>query len=223
MNQAYKKYFAEFLGTLGLVFFGTGAICIDVISNGMIGHAGIAMAFGLAVIAMIYAFGEISGAHINPAVTIAFWLAKRFEGKAVLPYIAAQLLGALAGSLLLLLLFPELSDYGSTLPKFSVWQSFLLEVILSYFLMLVILHVSTGSKEKGVLAGLAIGLTVGLEALIGGPISGASMNPFRSIAPAIVSGNYQSLWLYIASPVIGMVLATLSCKFLQEKEDKTQP
>lgn len=207
-----KKLLSEFFGTYGLVFCGTGAIIIDVVSGGVVTHVGVAITFGLIVMAMIYTFGEISGAHINPAVTIAFWLSGRFSGKLVIPYIAAQIIGGIAASLTLYSLFPHTTGLGATLPAGPVHQSFLMEVILSFFLMFVIINVSTGSKETGAIAGMAIGATVLLEALFAGPVSGASMNPARSLAPALVSGQLQHLWVYLIAPVIGTSLAIAGCR-----------
>jgi aquaporin Z len=214
-----KKYIAEVLGTFALVFCGTGAIIINQQSNGAITHLGIAITFGLIVMAMIYTFGNISGAHFNPAVTIAFALAKKFELKQVLPYTMSQLIGGFGASMVLKFLFPSNELLGATMPAGSEAQSFVLEMILSFFLMLVILHVAFGSKELGMLAGMAIGSTVLLEALFAGPICGASMNPARSIAPAIVSGHLEHLWIYIAAPIIGAALAIPIWNFLN-KPDK---
>jgi aquaporin Z len=204
-----RRYIAEALGTFALVFCGTGAIIIDQQTGGIIGHAGVAATFGLIVTAMIYTFGELSGAHFNPAVTIAFSLARLFRWKDVAPYIIAQLIGALLASLLLKALFPSNPSLGATIPAGSDLQSFILEIVLSFFLMLVILFTSQGSKETGVMAGIAIGATVLLEAMFAGPICGASMNPARSIAPAVVSGSIASLWIYITAPVIGASLSTV--------------
>jgi len=203
-----KKYLAEFFGTYSLVFCGTGAIVINEL-YGNPGHVGIAFTFGLIVMAMIYAFGDVSGAHINPAVTISFLVAGRFQAKEVFPYIVAQLAGALLASLTLHILFPQHAGLGMTLPAGTQMQSFILEIILSFILMQVILLVSQGSREKGILAGAAIGAIVLLEAMFAGPVSGASMNPARSIGPAIIAGQLQSLWIYIVAPVAGMILATL--------------
>jgi len=202
-----KRPLAEFLGTFILVFAGTGAIVINQASGGLIGHPGIALTFGLVVLAMIYTFGDISGAHLNPAVTVAFAAAKRFPWKEVPLYLGAQLAGAFAASGLLKFLFPGPGTLGATLPAGSASQSFVLEVVLTAILMLVILGVSTGAKEKGITAGIAIGATVGLEAMFAGPACGASMNPARSLAPAIVSGHLQHLWLYPVATVLGALLA----------------
>lgn len=206
-----KKAFAEFLGTFILVFAGTGAIVIDGASHGSIGHAGVALTFGLVVLAMIYAFGDVSGAHLNPAVTTGFAVAGRFPWNEVPRYIGAQLLGAFAASGLLRLLFPSDQVLGATLPAGSEIQSLVLEIVLTFILMLVILCVSTGAKEKGITAGIAVGAVIGLEAMFAGPICGASMNPGRSIAPALVSGHLEHLWIYIVGPVLGALLAVPAC------------
>jgi aquaporin NIP len=212
-----KKYIAEATGTFALVFCGTGAVIINEETNGIVSHAGIAITFGLIVMAMIYALGNISGAHLNPAVSIAFTIAKRFPVKQLLPYILSQVAGALLASLILKFLFPENQLLGSTLPHGSVRQSFVLELILTFFLMLVIINVATGSKEQGMFAGLAIGSTVLLEAMFAGPICGASMNPARSLAPAIVSGHTEHLWIYLTATVIGALLAIPLWKYLNSK------
>jgi aquaporin NIP len=214
-----KKCIAEAIGTFALVFAGTGAIIINDVSNQAVTHVGIALTFGLIVLAMIYTVGDVSGAHFNPAVTLGFWMARRLEGRLVLPYVASQILGALAASGLLAVLFRSHSTLGATIPRGPAWQSFVLEVVLTFFLMLVILNVSTGAKEKGMTAGIAIGATVGLEALFAGPISGASMNPARSLAPALVSAqvqSLQSLWIYLIAPVLGAALAVPACCAFRE-------
>lgn len=217
-----KKYLAEFIGTFGLVFCGTGAIIINQETGGAISHVGIAMTFGLIVMSMIYTFGEISGAHLNPAVTIGFALSGRFEKKEVTPYVFSQIIGALFASLILKLLFPLNANLGATLPAGTQLQSLILEVILTYLLMLVILNVSQGSKETGLFAGIAIGGTVLLEAMFAGPICGASMNPVRSLAPALVSGNVSGLWIYMIAPVIGVAIAVLTWKVLFRKNPEAK-
>lgn len=204
------------MGTFALVFAGCGAIMINQVSGGTITHPGIALSFGFIVLALIYTLGDISGAHLNPAVTLNFWLAGRFEKSAVLPYITAQVAGALLASLTLKFLFPSHPTLGATLPTGSPLQSFVLEFIMTWLLMLVILSVSTGAKEKGVTAGIAIGSVVALEAMFGGPVSGASMNPARSLAPALISGNLQHLWVYLLAPSLGAALAILSCRLIRE-------
>ena len=206
-----KKPFAEFLGTFALVFAGTGAIVIDHASGGAITHAGVALTFGLIVLSMIYTFGDVSGAHLNPAVTVAFAAARRFPWRDVPGYLLAQCAGAIAGSVLLRVLFPADATLGATMPAGSASQSLILETTLTFLLMLVILSVSSGAKEKGVTAGIAIGGVIALEAMFAGPICGASMNPARSFAPALVSGHFEHLWIYLAGPVLGALLAIPAC------------
>ena len=206
-----KRLFAEFLGTFILVFAGTGAIVTDHATGGTLGHVGVSLVFGLVVLAMIHTFGDVSGAHLNPAVTVGFAVAGRFSWKDVPGYATAQLAGAFTASLMVKLLLSNEASLGATLPAGSVIQSFILEVILTAILMLVILSVSTGSKEKGITAGIAIGAVIALEALFAGPISGASMNPARSLAPAIVSGNFQNLWLYPLATILGSIIAVPLC------------
>jgi aquaporin Z len=216
-----KKYYAEILGTFALVFCGTGAIIINQESAGVVTHAGIAFTFGLIVMVMIYALGPISGAHLNPAVTIAFAVARRFPPKEIFPYVLSQGIGAFAASFTLSLLFDKNEFLGATIPAGTELQSFVLEVILTFFLMLVIIQVATGSKEQGMFAGLAIGSTVLLEAMFAGPICGASMNPIRSISPAIVSGHVEHLWIYIVAPILGAVSAILVWRFLKTETSAT--
>lgn len=212
-----KAYFAELLGTFILVFAGTGAIIINDVSGGAVSHLGIAVTFGLVVMAIIYTLGEISGAHLNPAVTFGFWAARRFTARKLFPYIVSQCLGALVASAMLRLLFPQHLTLGATVPAGSILQSFALEILLAFFLMFVIINVSVGAKEKGVIAGVAIGGMVALEALFGGPISGASMNPARSLGPAVVSGNLSGLWIYLLAPFAGAFLGILGCRCVQDK------
>ena len=202
-----NRYLAEAVGTFALVFAGTGAIVVDGAGGGVIGHVGVALVFGLVVMTMIYAVGEVSGAHFNPAVTIGFAVARRLPRAEIVPYVAAQLAGALVASVLVRLILPAYPGLGATEPAGGALQSFLLEIVLTFFLMFVILSVSTGAKEKGITAGIAIGGTVALGALMGGPVSGASMNPARSLGPAVVSGQLADLWIYIAAPVLGAALA----------------
>ncbi|MEW4563328.1 MIP family channel protein [Bremerella sp. JC770] len=214
-----KRYAAEVIGTYALVFAGTGAIVVNDVANGAVTHVGIALTFGMIVMALIYALGDISGAHLNPAVTIGFWTARQFDGKEVVPYIIAQLIGAIAASATLRVLFLEHDTLGATLPAGAWWQSFVLEVILTFLLMFIILNVATGAKEKGIMAGAAIGATVGLEAMFAGPICGASMNPARSIAPALVSGHLEHLWIYIVATIAGAILAVFAYQFIQTETD----
>jgi len=211
-----KKYIAEVLGTFTLVFCGTGAVVINQQAQGVVTHMGIAVTFGLVVMALILAFGRLSGAHINPAVSIAFALTPIFPKKDLIPYIIAQVMGALLASGVLRLLFPTATTLGETLPAGSEMQSFILEIILTYFLMLVILMVSQNTPEVSQYTAIAVGAVVLLEALFAGPITGASMNPARSIGPAIVAGNLQSLWIYIFAPIVGAVLATFSWQYFKD-------
>ena len=213
-----KKYIAELIGTFTLVFCGCGAIVTNEFSQGTVTHSGIALTFGLVIMSLIYALGDISGAHFNPAVTIAFTYAKKFPLKEVPKYILAQCIGAIIAAVLLLLLFPENEFLGTTLPQIDVWRVFLFEVILTFFLMMVIINVSTGSKESGIMAGIAIGGVVWFEAQFAGPITGASMNPARSIGPALVSGHLEYLWLYILAPILGAILAVMSCKLVKDDQ-----
>ena len=223
MNYPLKnQLFAEILGTFCLVFVGTGAITVNELYGGALTHVGVAVSFGLIVLAMIYTIGDVSGAHLNPAVTLGFVAAKRMSFAPALGFIGAQLIGALAASLLVFLLFSESSSteplstaplsLGATNPSGSLTQAFVMEVVLSFILMFVILGVSTGAKEKGITAGLAIGMTVLLLALFGGPVTGASMNPARSLAPALVSGELGALWLYMLAPITGALIAVASCR-----------
>lgn len=202
-----NRLLAEFLGTFCLVFAGTGAIVVNQTTGGTVTHVGIALTFGLVVMAMIYAFGDVSGAHLNPAVTVGFALGRRFKARDVPGYVFAQVVGATAASGLLRVLFPASQTLGATLPRGAVWQSLVLEVVLTFMLMLVVLSVSSGPKERGMMAGIAVGGVVGLEAMFAGPISGASMNPARSLAPALVSGNVSTLWVYLIAPIAGAMLA----------------
>jgi aquaporin Z len=206
-----KRLAAELLGTFALVFAGTGAVTINGVSGGVVSHVGVALTFGLVVLAMIYAVGDVSGAHLNPAVTLGFCAARRFAAGWVVPYILCQTAGAFLASGLLRVLFPEQPTLGATLPAGSPGQSFALEVVLTLLLMFVILSVSTGAKEKGITAGIAVGSVIALEALFAGPISGASMNPARSLSPAVVSGHLEGLWVYLAAPVVGTLLAVPAC------------
>ncbi len=213
-----KKYLAEFLGTYILVFVGCGAIIINSVTDGTVSHLGIGLSFGLVVMTMIYTIGDISGAHINPAVTIAFAVAGRLEKKQILPYISSQIIGAILASATLFLIFPEADTMGETLPlNNNLMQSFILEAILSFILMFVILNVSTGAKEKGLTAALAIGGVVAFAAIFAGPISGASMNPARSMAPALFS-DLSHLWIYIIATTLGAILSVFACKLIQKEE-----
>src|SRR5580658_2383118 len=211
-----KRFASEMIGTFALVFAGTGAIVINEATGGAVSHVGIALTFGLIVLAMIYTVGDISGAHLNPAVTIGFWASRRLPGRDVVPYIGSQISGALLASGLLRILFPENKFLGATLPAGSEWQSFVLEAVLTFFLMLTILNVSAGAKEKGITAGIAVGAVITLEAMFAGPICGASMNPARSLAPAVLSGHLEHVWIYLTAPPVGACAAMLACRCVRE-------
>jgi aquaporin Z len=202
---------AEAFGTFCLVFAGTGAVVVNDTHGGVVTHVGVALTFGLVVLAMIYAVGDVSGCHLNPAVTLGFLAAGRFEARRVVPYVACQCAGAVLASVTLWAVFPSHPTLGATLPAGAEAQSFVLEAVLTLILMVVILSVSTGSKEKGLLAGVAVGAVIALEALFGGPVSGASMNPARSLAPAVVAGRVEHLWVYLTAPVLGAVCGVLVC------------
>lgn len=215
-----KRYIAELLGTFGMVFCGCGAMTVNEITGGSISHVGVAITWGLIVMGMIYAFGEISGAHFNPAVTVAFAFAKKFSWKDVPKYLLFQVAGAFLAIGLLWVLFPESNSYGHTYPAegFEPYRAFILEFILTFILMVVIINVSTGSKEIGTMAAIAVGAVILLEAMFAGPMTKASMNPARSLAPAIISGNLEHLWLYLTAPFLGAATAVVSCKWV--KDDK---
>ncbi|MEA3372631.1 MAG: MIP family channel protein [Campylobacterota bacterium] len=216
-----KRLYAEFFGTMILVFAGTGAIITEQLT-GAVTHAGIALTFGAVVMALIYTLGHISGAHFNPAVTIAFSVAGEFDKKEVLPYSLAQVGGGIAASALLYALFAEditamasVGYLGATLPRGSWMQSFGFEFVLTFILMLVIFGSAVHAKAVKKAAGLAIGATVGLEAMFAGPICGASMNPARSIGPALISGHFEHLWLYIVATVLGAVAAVFAYRLMR--------
>ena len=205
-----QRYLAEFLGTFILVLAGCGAIAVKSLTNGEPPFVGIGVIWGLIVMAVIFTIGDISGAHINPAVTIAFWVARRFSTLDVVPYIIAQCLGATAAAGVLWYLFPDDVHTGVTHfdPEvLSVTQAFVLEVLLTWFLMFAVINVSTGAKEKGITAAIAIGGVISIDVLFGGQVTGASMNPARSLGPALVNGDFDQLWVYIAGPIIGAILA----------------
>ncbi len=212
-----KKCVAEALGTFALVFAGTGAIVINDATGGAVTHAGIAFTFGLVVLAMIYTVGDVSGAHLNPAVTVGFWAARRLPGRELAPYIISQTSGALIASGLLRTLFPQSKSLGATFPAGSELQSFILESVLTFILMLTILNVSAGAKEKGITAGIAVGAVIALEAMFAGPICDASMNPARSLAPALVAAHLEHVWLYLIAPLLGAAAAVLACRCIREE------
>jgi MIP family channel proteins len=209
-----RRLTAELVGTFALVFAGCGSIMVDAKTH-TLGHVGVALTFGLVIMAMIYAVGHISGAHLNPAVTFAFALTRHFSWIRALGYWAAQVAGALLAAAALRSSLGDVADVGATIPSGSQRQSFVWELVLTFFLMLVITAVATDTRAVGEAAAIAIGGTVGLDAMFGGPISGASMNPARSIGPAFVGGNVHALWLYVAAPLAGATLGALTYQFLR--------
>ena len=215
MNRsAARPLVAEAIGTFALVFAGAGAVMVDAKTHAL-GHVGVAITFGLVIMVMIYAVGHVSGAHFNGAVTFAFALTRHFPWPRAVSYWAAQLAGALVAALLLRASLGNIANVGATLPSGSQAQSFLWELVMSAFLMFVILAVATETRAVGEAAAIAIGGTIGLDAMFGGPISGASMNPMRSLGPALVSGNLHALWLYIVAPVLGASLGGIAYQFVR--------
>jgi MIP family channel proteins len=218
-----RRLAAEAIGTFALVFAGTGAIVIDAETGGGVGHIGVGLTFGLVIMVMIYAVGHVSGAHFNPAVTLGFAVGRHFPWTDVPRYWAAQLAGGLTASLLLRAMFGDLAHLGATLPHGSAGQSFLLETVLTFLLMFVITSVATDVRAVGQAAAIAIGGVIGLEALFAGPISGASMNPARSLAPALVSWTWEAQWLYVAGPMLGAIAGVLTYRFVREEERREEP
>jgi aquaporin NIP len=210
---------AELIGTFALVFAGAGAVMVDAKTHAL-GHVGVAFTFGLVIMAMIYAVGHISGAHFNAAVTFAFALSRHFPWPRAIGYWCAQFLGALIAAALLRGSLGNVAHVGATLPSGSQGQSFLWELVLSFFLMFVIMAVATDTRAVGEAAAIAIGGTIGLDAMFGGPISGASMNPIRSLGPALVSGDVHALWLYIVAPIVGTSLGALAYQFVRGEQAK---
>jgi aquaporin NIP len=205
---------AEFIGTFALVFAGAGAIMVDAKTHAL-GHVGVAISFGLVIMVMIYAVGHISGAHFNPAVSLAFALTRHFRWSRLTAYWVAQVAGAIVAAAVLRGSLGNVAHVGATLPSGTLGQSFLWEVVLSFFLMFVIMAVATDTRAVGEAAAIAIGATVGLDAMFGGPISGASMNPARSLGPALVSGDLHALWLYLVAPPLGAVLGALAYQYVR--------
>jgi len=213
-----KKLMAEVFGTFCLVFAGTGAIIINDISGGAVTHVGVALAFGLIVFAMIATVGDVSGAHLNPAVTFGFFVAGRFPRQAVLPYVVSQCCGAILASATLFALFPRHRTLGSTIPSGSPFQSLLLEIMLTAILVYVILSVTAVGKDKGVTVAITIGAVVALAALFAGPVSGASMNPARSLAPALFSWQIEHLWVYLLGPLLGAAFGVPLCRHSRQPD-----
>jgi aquaporin NIP len=215
-----RRLAAEALGTFALVFFGAGAIMVAT-EHGSFGQLGIAVAFGLVIAAMIYALGHISGAHLNPAVSLAFALSRHFAWRLVGAYWTAQCLGAIVAALLLRASLGDIADVGATTPSGSDGQSFVWEVVLTFFLMLVIMAVATDTRAVGEAAALAVGGTVALGALVGGPVSGASMNPARSLGPALAAGELDALWIYLLAPLVGALLGAVAYQLLRGEHART--
>jgi MIP family channel proteins len=228
MTASARRLAAEFVGTFALVFAGCGAVMVDAKTHA-IGHVGVALSFGLVIMAMIYAVGHISGAHFNPAVSFAFALSRHFAWPRLFGYWTAQLLGAVTAAAILRSSLGNIAHTGATLPSGSQGQSFLWELVLTFFLMFVIMAVATDTRAVGEAAAIAIGGTVGLDATFGGPISGASMNPARSIGPAFVSGDLHALSLYLLAPLAGAALGAFSYQFIRGEatsataDDATSP
>jgi len=221
-GEDLRALVAEAIGTFALVFAGCGAIMVDARTHAL-GHVGVAITFGLVILFGIYAVGHISGAHFNPSVTFAFAVSRHFPWTRALGYWGAQFVGALAAAAVLRGSLGNVADVGATLPSGSQGQSFLWELILTFFLMFVIMAVATDTRAVGEAAAIAVGGTVGLDAMFGGPISGASMNPARSIGPAFVSGNLHALWLYIVAPICGASLAALAYQFVRGEPTRPAP
>lgn len=207
-----NKYITEFIATFALIFFGTGTIILNDTTGGAITSVGISIVFGLAVAILIYLFADVSGAHINPAVTLGFWSSGQLENKDLLPYIAAQFSGGILASLLLSFLFPNNLNLGATLTVLPDMQTLAVEISITFILMSVMLGVTANTNLKGFTPGLIIGSVVTLAALFIGPLTGASMNPARSLAPALVSGNLSSIWIYLIGPTIGTLLSVFTCR-----------
>jgi len=210
-----RRLAAEAIGTFALVFAGCGAIMVDAKYGGPLGHVGVAITFGLVIMAMIYAVGHISGAHFNPAVTFSFALARHFPRRHVPLYWGAQLVGALIAAAILRGSLGNIAHVGATYPSGSDGQAFLWEAVLSFFLMFVIMAVATDTRAVGEAAAIAIGGTVGLDAMFGRPVTGASMNPARSLGPGIVAGDLHSIWVYLLAPIVGAALAAITYAFIR--------
>ena len=206
---------AETIGTFALVFAGCGAIMVDA-ETGALGHVGVAISFGLVITVMIYALGHVSGAHLNPAVTLSFAFSRHFPRKHILPYWVAQLAGALIAAAILRGSLGDLARIGATYPSGSDAQAFLWEAVLTFFLMLVIMAVATDTRAVGEAAAIAIGATVGLDAMFGGPITGASMNPARSLGPGLVAGDLHAIWIYLTAPLLGAAVGALAYQFVRD-------
>jgi aquaporin NIP len=209
---------AEAIGTFMLVFIGPGAVAVDTWKPGSVGPVGIALAFGFAILAGVYALGHVSGAHFNPAVTVGLWLSARFPARHVLPYVLAQLIGATGGASVVRAILGEATRSGATVPHVGVAAALAVEAVLTFFLVLVVLAVATDARVEGSMAGLAVGLTVAFDALMGGPLTGASMNPARSFGPALATGTWTGHWIYWVGPLVGCVVAAKAYRYLRTGE-----
>ena len=224
-----RRAAAEGIATFALVFAGCGAIVADERYEGALGSVGVALVFGLIIMVMVYATGHLSGAHINPAVTLAFTVGRHFPAREALAYVGAQMAGATAGALLLLAVWPaQPAELGATVPSVAVGSAFVYELVLTAFLMFVIMAVATDTRAVGAAAAVAIGGTVGLDALFGGPVTGASMNPARSFGPAVAAGEWQDFWVYVAGPIIGAVVGAIAYQLVRGHDqnaarEKTDP
>lgn len=216
MHLTLRRLLAESLGTFFLVLIGPGAAVVNAWSNGTVTHVGVALAFAFVICAMVYSLGHLSGAHLNPAVTLAFWSVRRFPSGEVLPYVVAQCAGAFTAAVVLRASLGASIQAGVTVPMISTGSAFLMEVLLSFALMFVIMSVATDDRVAPGFAALAIGLTVGFCALMAGPLTGASMNPARSLGPAAAAGVWRAHWLYWLAPTIGTILAAQVYEFLRE-------
>ncbi len=219
--KLFHKSLGEYIGTFALVFAGCGSIMVADRFPGSISSGAVPLVFGSAVAAMVYALGHISGAHFNPAVTVAFAVARHFPAKEVLAYCFAQILGALSAIFLLSFILPSGGTFGATVPAVGFSQAFIWETVLTFFLMFVIISVATDTRAEGTMAGIAIGLTVSLCALVGGAVTGASMNPARSLAPALFEQKLDSLWIYLTAPFAGSILAAFTYKAIRCEDEKT--
>jgi MIP family channel proteins len=220
LGPAAGRYAAEFIGTFALVFAGPGAAVIDAYTHGGVTPVGIGFTFGLIVGAMIYAIGHISGAHINPAVTLAFTVTRHFPRRDVPGYLLAQLAGAAAASLVTKGLYGNVAHLGATLPTHGAGQACVLEGLLTFFLMFVIMSVATDVRAVGEAAAIAIGGYVALAATFAGPIAGASMNPARSFGPALVSNHWVSWWVYWVGPILGALAGALTYQLVRTGEKR---
>jgi MIP family channel proteins len=218
-----RRLIAEGVGTFFLVLIGPGAAMVNAFTGGAVGHVGVSLAFAFVVTAMVFALGHLSGAHINPAVTLAFWSVRRFPTGEVVPYIAAQCTGASLASLALVGVLGPVGQVGATLPGVGVGKALGVEWLLSFALMFVIMGVATDERVPGGFAALAVGFTVGFCALMGGPLTGASMNPARSLGPALVGGMWQAHWVYWVAPIAGMLAAARVYELLRRTESPALP